>query len=267
MTAGVPVAARWFERTTIDDAITLLVEPHVVPLMRCNIWHVRGRDRDLLIDSGMGVASLVAALAEVTAITERPLTALATHGHDDHIGGFHEIARLDHAELVAHRAEAHLLADPPLATLDPVAAWGADVIAAIEAAGCAVSDPYFVTALPSGVALETFRHHPARVTRLVDEGDVIDTGDRRFEVLHLPGHSPGSIGLWEAATGTLFSGDAIYDGPLLDELAGSDVAAYCRTMERLLTLPVRVVHAGHDPSFGGERLRELARDYLARRNP
>ncbi|HEY4331304.1 MAG TPA: MBL fold metallo-hydrolase, partial [Ilumatobacteraceae bacterium] len=98
-------------------------------------------------------------------------------------------------------------------------------------------------------------------------GDIVDIGDRQFEVLHLPGHSPGSIGLWEPATGTLFSGDAIYDGPLLDELAESDIDAYCTTMERLLTLPVTVVHAGHDPSFGRDRLRELARNYLERRRP
>src|SRR5436309_1538339 len=46
------IADRWFERRRIDDDITLLWEPHVVPLLRCNIWHVRGRDRDLLIDTG-----------------------------------------------------------------------------------------------------------------------------------------------------------------------------------------------------------------------
>ncbi|MNW03332.1 Metallo-beta-lactamase superfamily protein [compost metagenome] len=82
-------------------------------------------------------------------------------------------------------------------------------------------------------------------------------------MLHLPGHSPGSIGLWEARSGTLFSGDAIYDGPLIDDLHHSDRAAYARTMERLLGLPVSVVHAGHDPSFGRARLRELVRAYLA----
>jgi hypothetical protein len=52
------IAERWFETRRIDDAITLLWEPHVIPLMRCNIWHVRGRDRDLLVDTGMGIASL-----------------------------------------------------------------------------------------------------------------------------------------------------------------------------------------------------------------
>ena len=52
------VADRWFETQRIDDDITLIFEPHVVPLLRCNIWHVRGRDRDLVIDTGLGVASL-----------------------------------------------------------------------------------------------------------------------------------------------------------------------------------------------------------------
>jgi glyoxylase-like metal-dependent hydrolase (beta-lactamase superfamily II) len=99
----------------------------------------------------------------------------------------------------------------------------------------------------------------------VQEGDMIDLVDRVFEVMHLPGHSPGSIGLWEARSGTLFSGDAIYDGPLLDEIPGSDIPAYLDTMRRLERLRARVVHGGHDPSFDGERLRELARKYLERR--
>jgi glyoxylase-like metal-dependent hydrolase (beta-lactamase superfamily II) len=63
----------------------------------------------------------------------------------------------------------------------------------------------------------------------------------------------------------LFSGDAIYDGPLLDELPESSIGDYCATMERLLDLPARVVHGGHDPSFDGSRLRELAAQYLTRR--
>jgi glyoxylase-like metal-dependent hydrolase (beta-lactamase superfamily II) len=57
----------------------------------------------------------------------------------------------------------------------------------------------------------------------------------------------------------------VYDGPLLDEIPGSDIPSYLRTMRRLEKLPVRVVHGGHDPSFGGARLKQLARDYLERR--
>jgi len=166
-----------------------------------------------------------------------------------------------------HPAEAAVFDNPLLDSLDPIEGSGIEAVEGLRNSGYEFNDRYFVTALPAGYALESFRQQPARVTRLIDEGDVVDLGDRQFEVLHLPGHSRGSIGLFEAATGTLFSGDAIYDGPLLDELPGSDIADYCATMERLLDLPVTVVHAGHDPSFGRDRLRTLARDYLdARRN-
>jgi glyoxylase-like metal-dependent hydrolase (beta-lactamase superfamily II) len=81
-------------------------------------------------------------------------------------------------------------------------------------------------------------------------------------VLHLPGHSPGSIGLWGAATGILFSGEALYDGPLLD---GGDIPADVDTMRRLRELPVTVLHDGHEASFGRDRLIELCDAYLATR--
>lgn len=140
-----------------------------------------------------------------------------------------------------------------------------EFIAALERAGYVV-DSCFLTALPrADFDLSQFACPAAPATRLVQDGDVIDLGDRAFEVMHLPGHSPGSIGLREAQSETLFSGDAIYDGPLLDEIPGSDIAAYMDTMRRLEQLPARVVHGGHDPSFDGARLRLLAREYLDRR--
>ena len=254
---GLPLADRWFDRRPLDDQITLLWEPHVVPLMRCNIWHVAGTERDLIVDTGMGVASLVEELQDVL---DKPVTAVATHSHGDHVGGHHEFD-----EVLVHPAEADDMKSPGLTSLDPVEAWGIEAIEGLRRAGYVWDDPQFVTALPAGVAFEGFAQQPPRVTRLIDEGDIVDIGSRQFEVLHLPGHSPGSIGLWEAETGTLFSGDAIYDGPLLDELDHSDITDYCVTMERLIELPVTVVHAGHDPSFGRDRLRQIASDYLARR--
>lgn len=89
---------------------------------------------------------------------------------------------------------------------------------------------------------------------------------RHFEILHVSGHSPGSIALWEKKTGTLFSGDCVYDGSLLDELSESVISDYINSMKRLRELPIQVVHAGHDPSFGKDRLVELVDAYLKLRD-
>jgi hypothetical protein len=124
-----------------------------------------------------------------------------------------------------------------------------------------------ITALPSdGYDLAGYRVEPVVPTRVVEEGDVLDLGDRRFSVLHLPGHTPGEIGLWDEETQTLFPGDCVYEsGILLDELPESSIPDYVRSMERLRDLPVRAVHGGHDESFGRERLLELVDAYVERR--
>jgi glyoxylase-like metal-dependent hydrolase (beta-lactamase superfamily II) len=253
---GFRVADKWFEFQRIDNDITLIWEPHVVPLIRCNIWHVRGRDRDLLIDTGLGMASLKAAARH---LFEKKLAAVVTHAHYDHIGGFHEFE-----ERLIHSAEASRAASGHAASLYGAGKKDA-LLESIRVAGYDIP-PELFTALPNdGYDPSSYQVLPAPANRIVEEGDVIDIGDRHFEVLHLPGHSPGSIGLWEANTGVLFSGDAVYDGPLLDELPGSNIAVYIATMKRLRELPVSVVHAGHDPSFGRARLRELCDAYLAKR--
>ncbi|MEM7169275.1 MAG: MBL fold metallo-hydrolase [Pseudomonadota bacterium] len=255
------IAERWFERRRIDDDITLLWEPHVVPLMRCNIWHVRGRDRDLMVDTGMGVTSLREATKD---LIDKPVVAVATHSHADHMGGHHEFETC-----LVHRLEKENFEAPSEAGSLFINDFGEDFVDMLERAGYPVEKgQQLITALPhAGYDPKSYCLKPARDAVGVEEGHVVDLGGRQFEVLHLPGHSPGSMGLWEARTGTLFSGDCVYDGPLLDELDHSNIVDYKASMQRLRELPVRVVHAGHDPSFGGERLHQLIDLYLEKRRP
>ncbi len=234
------VADHWFEYRTLDDGITYIGEPYVDDFGRCNIWHVRGRDRDLLIDSGMGLQSLRDAIAH---LLDKPVLAAATHSHFDHVGSHHEFD-----ERLVHEAEADIMANPTRQNT-----LAADY----------VNESFFTAAPYAGFDASAYTIKAAPATRLVREGDVVDLGDRAFEVLHLPGHSPGSIGLWERASGILFSGDAIYDGELLDELYHSNVPDYIATMERLRALPARVVHGGHQPSFGRARMIEIVDEYIA----
>ncbi len=251
-----PVADPWFVTRAVADGITHITEPHVHPLLRCNVWHVRGRDRDLVVDTSLGLRPLRHLVEHEL---DHELLAVATHVHADHVGGMHEFD-----VRAIHAAEADRLATAGVVTLDTTP-YGREVIQPYVDAGYDVPD-LLVDAVPAGgLESATMARRAAPATRLLTEGDVIDLGDRAFEVLHLPGHSPGSIGLWEEATGVLFSGDAVYDGPLLDELDGCDIPAYVATMRRLRALPVDVVHGGHEPSFGRDRLVELCDAYLAAR--
>ncbi|MBW2291121.1 MAG: MBL fold metallo-hydrolase [Deltaproteobacteria bacterium] len=253
------IASRWFERTNVGDGLTLLREPYAHPLLRCNIWHVRGRDCDLLIDTGLGVASL---RDEIADLTDKPLITLATHIHYDHVGSLHEFeTRLMHpleAPLMSDYRQFCALATSRLPQL---------FLDGLEAMGMPVTGDALIDALPHAeFDPDAFQTQSVEPTREVDEGDGIDLGDRHFEILHLPGHSVGSVGLWEQETRTLFSGDAIYDGPLLDELEDSNIPDYVATMKRLRELPVDVVHGGHDESFGRDRLIEIADGYIASRS-
>jgi len=254
--SSLPVASSWFSRESLADGVTRLDEPHVAAFARCNIWHVRGRDCDLLIDTGLGLVSLQSAARD---LFERRLIAVMTHAHFDHIGGASEFSdRRVHAAEAAEMSEPRGFAGLRSADLDT------ELVARVKAAGYDVPE-VFLEALPrDGFSLGDYRVRPAPPTATLADGDRLDLGDRSFEVLHLPGHSPGSIGLWESRTGILFSGDALYDGPLLYQLPGSSLEAYVPTLERLLELRVSVVHAGHDPSFGRDRLRQIATEFLGR---
>lgn len=251
------VADPWWVRESHPNGIAQHYEPHVHRIIRGNVWHVEGRDRDLVVDTSVGVASAKEAMSE---LLDKPVVCVATHIHYDHVGCLHEFdERLMHP-IAAEQMDPYQDAMP--------LRWSAfppEAVDLARQAGYVIGDDAMLDALPrEGFDVDGFRTTSVAATGTVDEGDVIDLGDRRFSVLHLPGHTPGSIGLWEEETATLFSGDAVYDGPLIDNLPDSDLADYRRTMKRLRELPAEVVHAGHDPSFGRERLIELADQELAR---
>jgi glyoxylase-like metal-dependent hydrolase (beta-lactamase superfamily II) len=227
----------WWRIRQMADGVTHIDEPKIHEFYRCNVWHVRGRDRDMLVDSGMGVVSL---RAHVPLVTERPLEAVASHTHFDHIGCHHEFACRS-----CHGAEAHLMRHPTREN---------------TYADKYVTDDIFTELPPLPYASMTYAVKSAPATRLLWDGDVIDLGDRRFQVIHTPGHSPGGIALWESATGILFSGDIVYDGELIEPADTQE--QYVASMTRLLALPVRVVHGGHFPSYDGARHRTMIRNWL-----
>lgn len=253
-----PTAEQWYTVTAVAEGITLITEPHVHPLLQANIWHLRGRDHDLVIDSSLGIVPLAPILRR---LSDREPVLVLTHAHLDHLGAAHEFTQ--------RWAHPHEPVDQPLpgsldsAQLAGILGLGPDVLSVRL-------PPLLVSALPApDFDPGAYRLLPAPATRHLRDGDTISLGSTTFTVLHLPGHTPGSIALYDSDAKALFSGDVIYelheDEELLDEIHGADIGDYVRSMRRLARMPIDVVYPGHGPVFGGTRLRELIDGYLSRR--
>lgn len=232
----------WFQSREVAPGVLVTLEPAVAEMFRAAMVSVRGRDCDLQFDFGCGLATLRPALP----LSGGPVVAIASHSHVDHIGGLHEFA-----DRRGHAAEAAGFAGlPGVETFAREFRGWPDLVATPPAPGWSVADWHL---------------HPAPLTTSLVEGDRIDLGDRQFTVLHLPGHSPGGIGLLDEGDGLLLSGDAIYDDDILDDLPGASIPDYLSTMNRLRHLDCHLVIGGHGPEMTRARMVAIAEVYLKKR--
>jgi hydroxyacylglutathione hydrolase len=137
-----------------------------------------------------------------------------THAHFDHVGGNAYLVQQTGAELMLHPDDLPLLSS-----------------AAEHAAGFGLS------ATPS-----------PQPSRLLHEGERVEFGSLGFDVLHLPGHSPGGICLY--GHGHLFAGDVLFAGSVgRTDLPGGDHQLLISGIrQKLMVLPgATVVHPGHGP--------------------
>jgi glyoxylase-like metal-dependent hydrolase (beta-lactamase superfamily II) len=240
-----PVCDTWFSTQRIQDNLYLITEPHYYWYNRANLWLIKGQNQDLLIDTGLGVSSLRQYIAS---LIDKPLLAIASHIHFDHSGGLHEFeCRAIHAA----EAEALRRGDDHEALCTPAQGW--------------VQDEHFEVLPHPEFTVEQYTLQGTEPTQILQEGDILDLGDRAFEVLHLPGHSPGCIALYDTRSKELFSGDVIYDGELLDELHCSHIPTYIETYERLQKMTIKTIYPGHYPIFGQDRYHQIIQEYLEHR--
>ncbi|MDO5110342.1 MAG: MBL fold metallo-hydrolase, partial [Erysipelotrichaceae bacterium] len=149
------------------------------------MYLVIGKERALLIDTGTGTFDLKGLVKQ---LTDKPYDVILTHGHVDHAGGMDQFEKvmihkndigmaksLSHKERLGYAVTLHSMDRDEAYEFSPsqVREWK--------------SVPEFVT---------------------VDEGDVIELGDRKLEIFFTPGHTPGSICLLDRKNRIHFSGDA-----------------------------------------------------------
>ena len=144
-----------------------------------NIYFIEGEKSALVIDTGLGYQDLK---SYIELITDKPLIVVNTHGHPDHAGGNHVFEQVH-----IHKDELETLR---YYTSEPV-----------------MIDTFkrFVKRDMPEHLLERHKASPSMIT--IDEGFQFDLGSRIIEVIHIPGHSPGSIALYDRKSRSIFTGD------------------------------------------------------------
>ncbi len=111
-----------------------------------------------------------------------------------------------------------------------------------------------------------FQLPPCKIDRVVHDGDVIEACGFRFEVLHAPGHTNGSVIYQLRHLGQIiwFIGDVVFADTSLGWKGGEDFdkPTYIKTLKRLSELPVDCLLAGHYHPYLGNAHRPVGRAYV-----
>ena len=193
-----------------------------------------------LIDSGVASSEKIILdyLKETGRSPEEISALILTHAHPDHIGAAQAIKSISGCTVAAHAAEKAWIEDVDLQAKErPV--------------------PGFRSLVGGSV----------QVDQTLQDGDVLHLeSGLTLLVLHTPGHSPGSISLWLAVDGALFSGDAV---PIAGDMPiYQDILESVRSVQKLATIPkIKLLLAAWDePRSGSEayRIMDEGLQYLQR---
>ncbi|MBO0525561.1 MBL fold metallo-hydrolase [Clostridium botulinum] len=208
----------WFTIDHIDK------DTHIISEYRhweeTHAYLLNGTERSLLLDTGLGICNIY---DEVIKLTDKPVIAVATHIHWDHIGG-HKFF----PDFYAHEDELNWLNGEFPLTLEQIKDMVVD--------RCD---------LPEGYNVDNYKFFQGTPTMVLKDNDIIDIGGRSIQVLHTPGHSPGHICFFEKERGYLFTGDLVYKDTLFAYYPSTDPKAYLKSIERVATLPVKKVFPAH----------------------
>lgn len=227
----------WYDVTRLTDRSYRITEAD-----RYGVFLIEGEERSVLVDAGIGVGDLYGLASD---LVETPITLVLTHTHWDHIGAASQFddVRVSPIEL------------PPdgRITIDSISDEFLDRPSQFTERWLDAGNEF-----PEGFDPDAYAIDPADATALSPEGS-IDLGDRSLEVIALPGHSPGHVGLLDPATDALYGGDVIhFDRGLYLHFEGSDVDDCIASLDRVRTLSesgvVEALVTSHNEPLSGDDL-------------
>jgi hydroxyacylglutathione hydrolase len=229
-----------------------------------NVYFLRGQ-RNVIIDTGPpdlykgGIYTALRAL-DLT-LTDIDLI-LNTHWHIDHAGGDAAIKAISGAQVMIHKDDVFFLENHQHA-FDQ---WDAPVIEALK------GPEYLEQERAAFMNWQGVEINVDQIDQQLEDNDLIDIGDGiELRVIHLPGHTAGSVGFYWEKEGMIFTGDSVSglygsEGslPIID-----DFPAYRKSVERLLEISPRLLLCAHQyrglnlprcPIRRGEEVRQFLLD-------
>lgn len=209
----------WFTVEKVDEETFVISEYKHWEETHCYL--LIGKEKVLLIDTGLGVENIKKVVDKITSL---PIEVVLTHVHWDHIGGskyFNNIA--------VHKNEKEWLTSKFPIPLEVVKK----------------NLMFKECKFPKTFNIDEFKITKCCPKRILEDGDFIDLGNRKVEVIHTPGHSPGHICLYERDKQYLYSGDLIYQGTLYAFYPTTDPYKFMMSVKKVRNLPIKKVLPAH----------------------
>lgn len=223
----------WYELTTLPSGVVAIGEPKHQEEVFCYL--IKGAEKDLLIDTGMGILPITHVLEKLRN-SSKPLVVINTHRHFDHIGGnsfFEQVLVPKNIDEVAGLLRG----------------WSPQDLEKYNfLEGFRQEDGTDNT--PLNFDAKNFSITPSRnINPVLKDGYKIDLGGRDIFVHEAPGHTPGSICLFDQTNSLLFTGDTLYEGPLYAFEPESDPNLYLQSLKRIkrrLGEHIKSIYPGHN---------------------
>jgi glyoxylase-like metal-dependent hydrolase (beta-lactamase superfamily II) len=225
-----PVNDGWFEVYRVAPETFAIYEPHQSE--ETISYLIVGRARAMLFDTGMGIGNLKGLTAKLTPL---PVVVLNSHTHNDHVGSNWQFDTVYGMDTSFSRGNAQGSREDAQAEIQPGEICGN---------------------LPAGFEPKAYATRPWKITSYVHDGEWIDLGGRRLQIIATPGHTPDAISLFEPDAGLLFTGDTFYPGTIWLYRPETDLAAYDRSVRRLAALAreVKLVLGAHNVPVASPRV-------------